>query len=758
MDRKLKNIASRPGVMKSNGDYEWNFSTFGGVTRVNIATGEDIAHLRELDQKLWTVLSCPASGLEMDPETLGLLDLDGDGNIHVNEILKTVDWLGCVLTDFGPLVDKSPGLELSAIRTDTPEGSLLHSCAVQLLKNKAEICPGTSMDKVSLQDVSDREAIFAGTKFNGDGVIIPESADDEEIRKLISECMSTIGSVRDRSGKDGIDSAKLDAFYASATALDAWKKADRRELYAYGDDTAAALDVCNELKAKVEDFYMRCALASFNPDSTAVLDVTAARIGDISGKDLSASAEDIAAYPIARVNTEGKLHFGSINPAWKGVFDKFKALVLDREFPGAKFLTQAQWRQCTAKLDGYAAHIAAKTGTEVESLGYGRVAEIVSRGRKAEIEALIAQDLSLGKEVEATRELRKLLVLHRDFHKFLRNYVTFSDFYCTDDGAAIFQAGRLYIDQRSCDLCIRVSDMGKQNAMAGNSGMYLIYCDCVARHSNARMTIVAVMTDGEVNNLKVGVNAIFYDRQGNDYDATVVKIIDNPISVRQAFWAPYRKMGSFIGDQINKVAAKQDSKVMSEASARISAAGEKAAAPPAEAQKQAAPFDVTKFAGIFAMIGMALGSIGTFLASALATLTSLGWLQLLATILGIILIISGPSMVMAWLKLRKRNLAPILNANGWAVNSSVIVNVRFGQKLTSVAKLPVFAGNDPFADKKMPLWKKALLWIGVGVVLAVGIYYLLPEDLRPSWREKECAVESVETGGTVLEEVPAEAE
>ena len=79
--------------MKSNGDYEWKFSTLGGVTRVNINTGEDIAHLEELDQKLWTVLSCPASGLEMDADTLEMLDLDGDGKIRVAEILSTVDWV-----------------------------------------------------------------------------------------------------------------------------------------------------------------------------------------------------------------------------------------------------------------------------------------------------------------------------------------------------------------------------------------------------------------------------------------------------------------------------------------------------------------------------------------------------------------------------------------------------------------------------------------------------------------------------------------
>ena len=454
MNKKLKNIASKPGTMRSNGDYEWNFSTFGGVTRVNISTGEDIAHLRELDQKLWTVLSCPTAGLEMDPETLSIVDLDKDGNIHVNEVLKTVDWLKTVLTNLDPLVDKSPALKLSAIRTDTPQGSLLHSCALQLLKNKAERCPEASLEDLTLGDVSDREAIFAGTKFNGDGVIIPESADDEGLRKLIEECMSTVGSVKDRSGKDGIDNAKLDAFYAAAAALNTWKKADTEDLYAYGADTAAALDACNALKSKVADFFMRCSLAKFNPDSTAVLDVTAAQIGGISEKDLSASAAEIAAYPIARVNPEGKLDYDSINPAWQAAFSKFKSLVLDKEFPKAKAITEDQWKTCSAKLDAYAAHISSKKGCETESLGYDRVETIVSENRKAELEALIAQDLSLSKEMEAIQELRKLLILHRDFYKLLRNYVTFSDFYCTDDGAAIFQAGTLYIDQRSCDLCI----------------------------------------------------------------------------------------------------------------------------------------------------------------------------------------------------------------------------------------------------------------------------------------------------------------
>ena len=53
-------------IKLNNGGYDWKFSSVGGVTRVNIESGEDIAHLGELDQKLWTVLSCPVKGLEFD--------------------------------------------------------------------------------------------------------------------------------------------------------------------------------------------------------------------------------------------------------------------------------------------------------------------------------------------------------------------------------------------------------------------------------------------------------------------------------------------------------------------------------------------------------------------------------------------------------------------------------------------------------------------------------------------------------------------
>ena len=54
--------------------YKWNFVNVGGSARVRINSGEDISHLAELDPKMWTVLSCPTTGLEIDDKSLKYMD------------------------------------------------------------------------------------------------------------------------------------------------------------------------------------------------------------------------------------------------------------------------------------------------------------------------------------------------------------------------------------------------------------------------------------------------------------------------------------------------------------------------------------------------------------------------------------------------------------------------------------------------------------------------------------------------------------
>ena len=263
--------------------------------------------------------------------------------------------------------------------------------------------------------------------------------------------------------------------------------------------------------------------------------------------------------------------------------------------------------------------------------------------------------------------------------------------------------------------------------MAAASGMFLIYCDCYSKQKDQTMSIVAVMTSGDVNNLTVGKNAVFYDRDGLDWDATVTKIVDNPISIGQAFWSPYRKFGKFIEDQINKFAAEKDNKLTGEVTGKISESTEKmatadvAATPPADKKTQA--FDIAKFCGIFAAIGMALGYIGGFLVSCVTGFLALTWWQMPLALIAIMLLISGPSMIMAWLKLRRRNLSPLLNANGWAVNSNVPVNILFGATLTKTAAFPKLNLKDPFVKRGMPTWRKVLYIVLAAIVVLLAVLY-----------------------------------
>jgi hypothetical protein len=288
--------------------------------------------------------------------------------------------------------------------------------------------------------------------------------------------------------------------------------------------------------------------------------------------------------------------------------------------------------------------------------------------------------------------------------------------------------------------------------MAAASGMYLVYCDCTSPIKAGKITIVATVTVGEIGDLFVGKNAIYYDNEGGVWDAVITKIIDNPISIGQAFWSPYRRMSTVIENLINKSAADKDAAMMKDMTAKINEAPK--AAPSAEGKPATQAFDIAKFAGIFAALGMALGMIGTALSSLFKGIFALSWWQLIAAFVGILLVISGPAMVLAWMKLRRRNIAPLLNANGWAINAASKISIPFGETLTDIAKYPKLKLKDPYAKKGMATWKKWVISLAA-LIVVLGALWLgnllswakLPSPL-PRFHKPE-VVEVVEAAETV---------
>lgn len=715
-------------MASGNQGHRWRFNRLGGFDQVVIESGDDICHLPELDQKLWAALSCPTKGVEFDQHTLNLLDTDGDGRIRVPEVLAAVTWACGILKEPGDLLQSSEGLPLAAIDDSKDEGRQVLASAKRILANLGK---GESA-VITPAETADTKKIFAETRFNGDGVVPPAAAEDESVAQAITDIMACVGAVPDRSGVDGINQELSDRFFAEAAEHLAWwaeGEADAANLLPLGAATEKAAAVFESVKAKVDDYFTRTRLAGFDERAAAPLNPAEADYTALALKTLSSATAELAVFPVARVEADRALPLNAgLNPGWSGALAALRDQVVQPLLGDVDELTEAQWSDISARFAAHSAWHAAMRGTVVAPLGVARVKELLDGGARSAIDALIAQDKELEAEANAIASVDRLVHYYQYLDKLLHNFVSLRDFY-TPEKKAIFQAGTLYLDGRSCELCINVNDIGAHSALASLSMTYLAYCECRRRGGDEKMVIAAAFTGGDADNLRVGRNGVFYDRGGADWDATIVKIIEHPISVSQAFWSPYKRIARMISEQIQKFAGERDKAVEAGAAKGVADASTSAQA----GKGPAAPFDIGKFAGIFAAIGLAVGAIGTALASVLTGFLGLTWWQMPLAVVGLVLVISGPSMLMAYMKLRQRNLGPMLDANGWAVNTQAKINIPFGGTLTGTAELPRGAQRsmrDPFAEKKRP-WKFYLFLLIV--LIAGGV--LWQKGYITKWRD-----------------------
>lgn len=714
LDRSLLDPASP--IVEDRPRHPWRFFSAGGFTQVRLDTGADLVNLKQLDQKLWVALSCPVQGLEFDRRTLALMDTDNDGHIRAPELIAAIDWAAARLASPDVLAQGGP-LPLAALDIDSAEGARLLTSARHVLDSLGK---GGS-DSISVEDVSDSDRIFSGMAFNGDG-IITAAACDEALGPVFAAIVDTLGGVPDRSGAPGIDGARADRFFTEAEAWLAWQSRPQEDatLLPLGADTGSAFAALAAIRAKADDYFTRCSLAEFDPRAAELMNGAPEEIRAVGARSLTADDAALAALPIAYVQAGGALPLESgINPAWTAAVaalrDKVvRPLLGDRDSLGA-----GEWEDLKVRFAAYQAWQAARPDTPLAGLETARLQAFLAPGIRAAIDGLLSRDLALAPEANAIAEVERLVRYVRDLEQLANNFVSFRNFYSSGD-KAIFQAGTLFLDGRSCELCIKVLDPARHGILASLSGVYLAYCDCV--RGSEKMSIAAAFTAGDSDQLMVGRNGIFYDREGKDWDATITKIVDHPISIRQAFWAPYRKATRLISEQMEKFAATRargvddvTSKLVTETGSKVESGARPGPAP--------TPFDAARFAGIFAALGLAIGAIGTALASVVTGFLGLeGW-QMPLAMAGLFLAISGPSVAMAFFKLRNRNLGPILDANGWAVNARARINIPFGTALTRMARLPDGAERslrDPYAAQRVS-WK---FYLVLGMLVAAALTWL----------------------------------
>ncbi|MCK9522914.1 MAG: hypothetical protein M0R76_07695 [Proteobacteria bacterium] len=706
------------------------FFRAGGSDQFDIQTVDDLRQLPHLDFKLWAALACPISGLNIDKRSLSLCDSDGDGRVRAPELLEAVAWTLDNLRDTSTLMDGSETLSLDAIDTEREASRDIADTAADIL---------TSLDKadateISVDDASEALRAFYARPFNGDGIITRDATDDEALQQTIDDIVGLGDAPEDRSEQPGIDADTLGAFFEAARDFaDWWQTRQDAEHPKLKADTQAAFDAYTAVRGRIDDYFIRCRLAAFDPNAAEALHVEKESYAALMGTELTDSDEALRRMPLSKTEAGKPLPLnGGINPTWAAPMRAFADAVATPLLGEKTELIETDWNDIKAAFAPFEAWHTQREAAPIDSLDPTRIADLAKSDEEKKLADLIAKDEAEAPKAERIELVEKLVRFHRDIARLVNNYVALREFY-VDAKTAAFQNGRLFMDRRECLLCLPVEDDGRHAAQAHRAGLLLAYCDCTRQSDGAQMSIVAAFTDGDAEGLSVGRNGVFIDIDGKDWDATITRVIENPTSVKQAFWTPYRKLIRFVEDQVAKRAsessAKADERLLSGVESAEAATQADAPAPaPAPAKK----LDI----GVVAALGVAVGGITAAFGVLAQAFFGLGfWMPL--GILGLLLAISGPSMLIAWLKIRRRHLAPLLDANGWALNAQCLVSTRQGTRLTRSAHLPrgakvVLASA---TEKKSNAGKVILLLILLlGLVAALWLLGHIPHFPSPLGR------------------------
>ena len=608
--------------------YRWRFFKSARCVQVKLETGADLAALPELDQRLWTVLSASTKGLRFDAATLRLLDADGDGRIRAPDVLAAVAWLRPRFRSLDVLFARKAEVSLADVDATTEEGKTLLASFTRILAREDR----ADATAISLADVLGATALFNAQPFNGDGVVTPKSTADAALAAVVAQIAACEGATRDRSGDDGIDQAAADRFFADARAHLAWKAAGAK-VAVLGEATAAAYAAYEAVAAEIDAYFTPPAdLPLVAEDPTPVLPLTA-----------------------------------GVNPLWAERFQTFadKAAGPVLGVAGVESITRADWAAVKAKFAPYGAWRAARAGAAVADVGDDRLAQ------------LLAGDRALADESARFADCARALRFAAHLATWLRNYVNQANLYDTK-GESVFRTGELYIDGRVCRLCFHVADEAAHAALAAKSKCCLLYAKLTRRAAGAARTVCAVVTAGSTAGLYVGRNGVFYDCDGQDWDAVVTRVVEAQVSLREAFWSPWAKIAATIAAQCRKFL----SSCQATAADKVGDAAAPAPKPP----------DATALASGVAALGAACAGL-------IGLVAGLPLWKVLAGVAAIILLVSLPSVVLAWFRLRTRDLGAILNAGGWAVNRPLTFSVGLARTFTRRAPLPAGAAvaRDPYA-------------------------------------------------------------
>ena len=653
---------------------------FGGVQQLVVSSEADLAAIDALDPARWAATSAPLRDLHCDPAFLAFVDTAGNGRIRVKELLAARDWLFARMKSRKRIEERSDELFLDDLEATTPEGQKLRHAAEHVARELRLPDPS----RLTLAEVRAFRAGYAKTLANGDGVVPPTLVPEADVADFARDVMSVVGSAPDASGENGVGETQLSRFLEGGKAFLNWKSRPQvsPDIVPLGEGTELAVAAVKALDAKIEEFFLVCDLLRQEQQAASALrstdeELKSLRAGGAPGIELY-----LAQAPLATPNPAGELALSAaVNPAFQAAWTSLNDKVLSRLAPGQGTIDRVAWRKLKATFDPYLAWQKEKPAEPFEAVKLERLDEHLMAPLQSKLRGYIDVDKAAAPELLQVAEVEKLVLYQRYLIELANNFVNFSALY-DPTRTALVEMGAIVVDGRRLEFCAKVENRAAHKAVAAESLIFLVYAQVLEKDSAApAFEVVAPVTSGERGRLRAGKRGLFIDVLGKEWDAVIVEVVENPISIKEAMLQPFRRLQKMIGERIETLLVKQHAS--HEAALVTMAAGEAAPLKPVPEKKDPGGMQNLLIGG-----SIAFAAIGSALAYVVSAITSIAPLKLLGGIAGLAAVLVGLSALLGWLKLRRRDMGMLFEASGWAINPRMKITRRLGIVFTRTPDFP----------------------------------------------------------------------
>jgi hypothetical protein len=652
------------------------YRRYGGSLQVSIPSFEVLVEAIRIPETQWLATACPLEGLNCDRRFLEFLDTDKNGRIRVAELRAAVEHAAKLLKSHQGADAASDVLALDVL---SDEGGKLRDVAGILL----ETLKAPERTRISLEQVRTSEKALREAGQNGDGIVAPAFL-PEPLRPLALGIMSCFPEVKNRAGQAGVDLPMLQRFREERSAVLA-HLSGKASVLVWGPQSVEHARRIQEVRPLLDTYFLQCRLVAAQPEAVASLKLDVGKVQGALG-DTQALARVVSELPVAPPEPGGSLRWSRL---YRGpAYEKLEAFRKDVAVPltgDMATLLDATWRELCAKAEAVLAWQARLESSPLHAR-VDTLADVSELALDA-LEAACRADLALKDKLDAVDELERLILYQRWLLTFANNFISMPDLYQTKR-RALMEKGTLILGGHRYRLSVLVTNRAAHAALTGQGTTCTLYVQVAAKEGGESYEVAVPVTRGRSGGLVVGKRGVFYDVEGREYDAVVTQVVRQPVSLWEAMTMPFERIGQFISKKVEGMAAAGEK--------TLDAALEKgytATATPAPAAPPAPP-GAAGPGGVIAAVGITFAAVGSSLAFIVSQVKSLTLFDVITALIIISAGVMVPSGLLGWLKLRKRNLALLLEGSGWALNDRLMLTRDLAALVTRRPRLPKNATVD----------------------------------------------------------------